>query len=88
MLVKVRNAASGCAIFVLGGSLSAQQLVGYWLGKLPASDPKTSGNRFVLQANSGREQRVVLYSIDQDREPWTPDSVGLTAGHLTLRLDK
>lgn len=87
-LVKVRSVAFGCAILFLGGSLSAPQLVGYWLGTLPASDPKDNAKRFVLQANSGRKQRVILYSIDQDREPWTPDFVGLAAGQLNLQLDQ
>jgi hypothetical protein len=73
---------------VLSASAPAQQLVGYWIGSLPASNAKDSPHRFVLQANNGSEQKVVLYSIDQDREPWTPDSVYVEAKTIKIVLDK
>lgn len=86
--MRVRCISWAAGIVLTGASLQAQQLVGYWAGSLPASGAQGSARTFVLQANTGTKQRIVLYSVDQDREPWTPDLVGVAGGHLEVRLDQ
>jgi hypothetical protein len=72
--------------FATAGVLNAQQqLTGYWEGKLPGNPP----NRIVMEINQSENKadKVVLFSIDQDGDPWVPDSVVHTGTNFALVLD-
>ncbi len=65
--------------------MQGQNLTGYWFGTLPGPKPL----RTVMQVNSrdNGNRKVILFSIDQDGEPWTADSVTVTGRNFTLTLD-
>ena len=74
------------ALYLLSSSaMQGQKLTGYWFGTLPGPKPF----RTVMQVNSrdNGNRKVILFSIDQDGEPWIADSVTVTGKNFTLVLD-
>jgi hypothetical protein len=66
-------------------AIQGQNLTGYWQGALPGAKPF----RTVMQVNSSDngKRKVTLFSIDQNGEPWSADSVTINGRNFNLILD-